>query len=119
MAVRPFRSSSGPARCGMLPGREGITETRSATHDREAGDGARHAPATSEPAVALGDVSVTLRLAGGKGYTAIERASLSVASSEFVAIVGPTGCGKSTLLNVAAGLLAPSAGTVSIFGARL
>ena len=67
----------------------------------------------------LGDVSVTFRLADGKGYTAIERASLSVASSEFVAIVGPTGCGKSTLLNVAAGLLAPSAGTVSIFGARL
>ena len=34
-------------------------------------------------------------------------------------IVGPTGCGKSTLLNVAAGLLAPAAGTVDIFGAPL
>jgi NitT/TauT family transport system ATP-binding protein len=36
-----------------------------------------------------------------------------------VSIVGPTGCGKSTLLNVAAGLLAPAAGSVSILGAPL
>ena len=31
----------------------------------------------------------------------------------------PTGCGKSTLLNVAAGLIAPSAGRADIFGAPL
>ena len=43
-------------------------------------------------------------------YTAVERASLTVANGEFVAIVGPTGCGKSTLLNVAAGLLKPLVG---------
>ena len=46
-------------------------------------------------------------------------ASLDVADGEFVAIVGPTGCGKSTLLNIAAGLIAPSAGRVDIFGAPL
>ena len=51
--------------------------------------------------------------------TAVERATLNVADGEFVAIVGPTGCGKSTLLNIAAGLLAPSAGRVDIFGAPL
>ena len=45
--------------------------------------------------------------------------SLTVAEGEVVAVVGPTGCGKSTLLNVAAGLLAPSTGTVEVFGARL
>ena len=44
---------------------------------------------------------------------------LNVADGEFVAIVGPTGCGKSTLLNIAAGLMAPSAGRVDIFGAPL
>ena len=49
----------------------------------------------------------------------MERASLSVADGEFVAIVGPTGCGKSTLLNIAAGLLPPSSGRVEIFGAPL
>jgi NitT/TauT family transport system ATP-binding protein len=70
-------------------------------------------------AVALRDLTVAFRLADGSSYTAVERASLSVAEGEFVSIVGPTGCGKSTLLNVAAGLLAPSAGTVSILGAPL
>jgi NitT/TauT family transport system ATP-binding protein len=71
------------------------------------------------PAVALADVTVGFRLADGAIYSAVERTSLSVADGEFVAIVGPTGCGKSTLLNVAAGLLAPSFGTVSIYGSSL
>ena len=62
------------------------------------------------PAVALDDVAISFRMAGDVVYTAVERASLSVADGEFVSIVGPTGCGKSTLLNVAAGLLAPSSG---------
>ena len=71
------------------------------------------------PAVGLAGVSVSFRLAERTTYTAVERATLAVADGEFVAIVGPTGCGKSTLLNVAAGLLAPSAGSVTVFGARL
>jgi NitT/TauT family transport system ATP-binding protein len=71
------------------------------------------------PAVVLRDLTVDFHLADGATYTAVERASLSVAAGEFVSIVGPTGCGKSTLLNVAAGLLAPTAGTVSILGAPL
>jgi NitT/TauT family transport system ATP-binding protein len=79
--------------------------------------GARVRPGA--PAVALSQVSVTFRLADGGSYPAVERASLSVADGEFVAIVGPTGCGKSTLLNVSAGLIAPSSGHVDIFGAPL
>jgi NitT/TauT family transport system ATP-binding protein len=71
------------------------------------------------PAISLDGVTVSFRLADGGSYRAVERASLSVADGEFVAIVGPTGCGKSTLLNVAAGLTAPSAGRVDIFGAPL
>ncbi len=75
--------------------------------------------AADNPAVALTDLTVSFRLADGATYTAVERASLTVADGEFVSIVGPTGCGKSTLLNVAAGLLSPSAGNVSILGAPL
>jgi NitT/TauT family transport system ATP-binding protein len=71
------------------------------------------------PSVALTDVSVAFRLAGGGIYTAVEGASLVVAAGAFVSIVGPTGCGKSTLLNVAAGLLAPASGQVEVFGAPL
>ena len=70
-------------------------------------------------AVALSDATVAFRLAEGRVYTAVEKANLSVAAGEFVAIVGPTGCGKSTLLNVAAGLLAPAAGHVRIFESPL
>jgi NitT/TauT family transport system ATP-binding protein len=70
-------------------------------------------------AVALEDATVAFRLAGDRTYTAVEQASLSVVSGEFVAIVGPTGCGKSTLLNVAAGLLRPASGSVKVFGAPL
>jgi len=70
-------------------------------------------------AVALSDVSIAFRLAGGGSYTAVERTKLTVADGEFVAIVGPTGCGKSTLLNTAAGLIAPSSGRVDIFGSPL
>jgi NitT/TauT family transport system ATP-binding protein len=53
------------------------------------------------------------------GYTAIADVSLRVGAGEFVSVVGPTGCGKSTLLNVAAGLLAPSRGSVTVFGQPL
>jgi NitT/TauT family transport system ATP-binding protein len=72
----------------------------------------------AKAAVALTDVVVSFRVAVGN-YTAVDRATLSVGDGEFVAIVGPTGCGKSTLLNIAAGLLAPAAGRVNIFGAPL
>ena len=72
------------------------------------------------PALALKDI--TCRFAardGGGAYTAVANASLEVAAGEFVSVVGPTGCGKSTLLNIAAGLLAPSSGTVEVFGQKL
>jgi NitT/TauT family transport system ATP-binding protein len=69
-------------------------------------------------AVGLNSVTIAFAVANGT-YTAVEQASLSVADGEFVSIVGPTGCGKSTLLNAAAGLLAPAAGSVDIFGNTL
>jgi NitT/TauT family transport system ATP-binding protein len=76
------------------------------------------AGSTAAPAVHFDRLRVAFLIEGG-AFTAVERADLSVADGEFVAIVGPTGCGKSTLLNAAAGLLAPSAGHVEIFGTKL
>jgi NitT/TauT family transport system ATP-binding protein len=84
------------------------------------GSAAETLPAgASASAVALRDVTIAFRLGGGATYIAVEKATLSVADGEFVAIVGPTGCGKSTLLNVAAGLLSPSTGSAKIFGKSL
>ena len=79
----------------------------------------------SVPALALDRITCTFAApAGANGdaagrYTAVRDASLAIAAGEFVSVVGPTGCGKSTLLNVAAGLLAPSAGSVEIRGVPL
>jgi len=71
-------------------------------------------------ALELLDITCTFAApAGGAAYTAVAGATLRVAEGEFVSVVGPTGCGKSTLLNVAAGLLAPSAGQVRVFGEAL
>jgi NitT/TauT family transport system ATP-binding protein len=52
-------------------------------------------------------------------YPAVHRVSLRLEQGRFVAIAGPSGCGKSTLLNLAAGLLAPTAGRIEVLGERL
>ena len=73
------------------------------------------------PALALQGVACTFASRGdaSQRYTAVQDVTLTVGAGEFVAVVGPTGCGKSTLLNVAAGLLAPSVGSVAVFGMPL
>ena len=73
------------------------------------------------PALQLAGVACTFvdRHRPGARYTAVQDVDLRIAAGEFVSVVGPTGCGKSTLLNVAAGLLAPSRGTVHGFGEPL
>jgi len=80
-------------------------------------------PASSSRPVALALAGVTCAFAQrdrpGERYIAVRDVDLAIGAGEFVSVVGPTGCGKSTLLNVAAGLLAPSSGSVNVFGDRL
>jgi ABC-2 type transport system ATP-binding protein len=47
---------------------------------------------------------------------AVRDVSLGVASGALTALVGPDGAGKTTLLRMAAGLLAPSSGSLSVLG---
>jgi NitT/TauT family transport system ATP-binding protein len=47
---------------------------------------------------------------------ALRDVSITTEAGEFVVVVGPSGCGKSTLLNVAAGMLKPDRGSVTLDG---
>ena len=47
---------------------------------------------------------------------ALNNVSLTMESGEFISLVGPSGCGKSTILRLVAGLITPTAGTVTVDG---
>src|SRR5207302_638320 len=50
------------------------------------------------------------------GVRALVDCDLTVASGEWLVLVGPSGCGKRTALRLIAGLEAPTAGTIRIGG---
>ena len=53
---------------------------------------------------------------GGQPLTILHPLDYTIASGQFVAIVGPSGSGKSTLLGLLAGLDAPTAGSIIVDG---
>ena len=65
------------------------------------------------------DITMRYSSEGGKGTLALDGLSFSVAKGESVAIIGPSGCGKSSTLQMAAGLLQPTSGKVTIDGAPI
>ena len=57
----------------------------------------------------------------GKRYGstwALRECSLAIPAGHVVGLVGPNGAGKTTLLNLATGLVAPSAGIITVLGDR-
>jgi NitT/TauT family transport system ATP-binding protein len=50
---------------------------------------------------------------------ALDHVSIDERPGEFLSILGPSGCGKSTLMMIAAGLVAPSSGSVSVAGKQV
>ncbi|MFV0134466.1 ABC transporter ATP-binding protein [Streptomyces sp. HMX87] len=63
----------------------------------------------------LTDVTLTYP-DGDSRLTALDHVSLEVPRGSLTAVVGPSGSGKSSLLAVAATLIAPDAGTVTVDG---
>jgi ATP-binding cassette, subfamily B, bacterial CvaB/MchF/RaxB len=71
--------------------------------------------AASTPGLAVHVRGLRYRYGDHEPYV-LDGVDLDVAAGECVAIVGASGCGKSTLLNLLLGLLAPTAGDVTIAG---
>jgi zinc/manganese transport system ATP-binding protein len=50
------------------------------------------------------------------GRNVLAEVSFAITPGEFIGVLGPNGAGKTTLLRAILGLIAPSAGTVRVFG---
>ncbi len=80
------------------------------------------------PVVPLTNLDLAIRVEGvshafptpdGKPMLALDNVSFDVPRGQFLALVGASGCGKTTILNMAAGLLQPVAGAVTVNGDRV
>ncbi len=66
------------------------------------------------PAIELRGATVAI-----DGRALLDAADLAVATGERIALIGPSGAGKTTLLRLCAGVLWPTAGSVTVLGYQL
>lgn len=97
---------------------EECTETVSELIGDPEAASASPAPGASSPG-ATAALDIDRVSFGYPGRRVLDEVSLRVAPGEFVALVGLNGCGKSTLLRLAAGVLRPDSGRVSMDGADM
>jgi NitT/TauT family transport system ATP-binding protein len=69
--------------------------------------------------IELKNVSKNFQLESGVELKVLEKLSVSVNESEFVALLGPSGSGKSTFLRIMAGLIQQTSGEVLSYGQTL
>ena len=78
------------------------------------------APRTPHAEPAVRCRGITKEFGSGEARTsALRGVDLDVRAGELTLLVGPSGCGKTTLISIIAGLLRPTAGSVSVLGADL
>ncbi len=68
-------------------------------------------------AIKLENVSFSYPMSEGEEHKAVNGVSLDIEEGSFVALVGHNGSGKSTLAKLLNGLLVPTSGRVSVYGA--
>lgn len=90
-----------------------VTTTPSSGPDPADDGGPAPAPGS---AIRLDGVSVVFEKPGGGINKVLRDIDLDVKDGEFVVLVGRSGCGKTTILNLAAGLVAPARGQVTVLG---
>ncbi|WP_333749094.1 ABC transporter ATP-binding protein [Streptomyces sp. IBSBF 2394] len=95
-----------------------VAEAGGAARADERGAAAPGAAPAGRPAVELTDVSVVFGR-GKQAVHALRGVSFAVHPGETLGLVGESGSGKSTASRVALGLIAPTAGSVTLFGADL
>jgi peptide/nickel transport system ATP-binding protein len=105
-AVPRLAVAGGPSRA--------VTPGASAASVADVPDGRRG----SAPVVDLRDVSVTFGR-GARAVHALQGVDIAVHAGETVGLVGESGSGKSTAARVALGLVAPTSGSVHLFGSDL
>jgi len=72
----------------------------------------------AEPIVQIRELT-KLYAQGEIQVTALDRISLDIAASEFLALMGPSGSGKSTLLHIIAGVDRPTSGSCLVQGVNV
>nr|BFD88123.1 ABC transporter ATP-binding protein [Streptomyces sp. Xyl84] len=116
----PSAPPAGPSASGdrTAGGRADGSAAESATESVDASVAGPAAEPAAEPVVELRDVSVLF----GRGKAAVRAlggVSFRVEPAQTLGLVGESGSGKSTAARVALGLIPPTSGTVSLFGADL
>ena len=76
-------------------------------------------PAAGSTIIAATDVTKSFTTPDGHALPVLESVNFTLHEGEIVALLGKSGSGKSTLLRCAAGLIAPSSGSVSYRGEPL
>ncbi|MDO5309892.1 MAG: ATP-binding cassette domain-containing protein [Planctomycetia bacterium] len=68
---------------------------------------------SEQDTIVFHEVGMTFK---GASHAALESLSLTITPGVITGVVGPDGAGKTTALRILTGLIAPTSGTVSVFG---